>query len=214
MNTHSSQRPSIRMSLVALGLGIAGLVSAGHAIAGCSGYTAPPWAPTLREAPISEGFQYADFRPGPGRMIRVADDRGVAGGGIVGLWRFKFISDGSAYPGPIPVGATVDFGTQQWHSDGTELIVSGGRAPSTGDVCMGVWEKTGHRTYKLKHIALAYGGDPLKFVGPAMIGETVVLSHSGNSFEGKFTIDQYAEDEVTLLEHIAGTVSGTRVTVD
>jgi hypothetical protein len=202
------------MSLVALGLGMAGLVSAGHAIAGCSGYTPPALAPTFRQAPLSEGFQDAVFRPGQGGMIRVSDDRGVAVGGIVGLWRFKMTSDGTAHPGPIPYGATVDFGTQQWHSDGTEIMVSGGRAPSTGDVCMGAWEKTGHRTYKLKHIGLSYGGDPLKFVGPAIIGETVVLSHSGNSFEGKFTIDQYAEDEVTLLEHISGTVSGTRVTVD
>jgi hypothetical protein len=246
MNTHSSQRRSTRMSLVALGLGMAGLVSAAHAIAGCSGYTAPPLAPTFREAPISAGFQNAVFRPGQGRMIRVADDsdgfqtsvyrpgqgrmirvsddHGTADGGIVGTWRFKVISDGTAYPAPIPPDATVDFGTQQWHSDGTEIMISGGRPPSSGDVCMGTWQKTGPRTYKLKHIALAYVSSdtpppvgpvaPAVFVGPAIIRETVVLSSSGNSFTGNFTLDQYAADEVTLLEHIAGTVTGTRFTVD
>jgi hypothetical protein len=224
MSTISFDKTSLRASLLALALGMAGLVTTGQAVAGCADFSAPRSAPTLREAPTLEGFQTAVYRPGQARMIRVSDDQGSAGGGIVGTWRFKFISDGTAYPAPIPIGATVDFGTQQWHGDGTEIIVSGGRTPSTGDVCMGVWQKTGVRTYKLKHFAMSYVSSdtppplgpvaPAAYVGPAIIRETVVLSPSGNSFEGHFTIDQYAMDEVTLLEHIAGTVTGTRLTVD
>jgi len=224
MNMLPCQRQSIRISLVAFGLGLAGLASTGHAIAGCSGPMAPPSEPALREAPMQQGFQNAVYRPGQGRMVRVSDDRDGVDRSIVGTWRIKLVSDGTAYPVPIPFGATVDFGTQQWHSDGTEFLISGGRAPSTGDVCMGAWEKTGPRTYKLKHIGLSYASSdtlppvgpvaPAAFVGPAIIRQTVVLSHSGNSFEGRFTIDQYAADEVTLLEHVAGTVTGTRFTVD
>jgi hypothetical protein len=117
-----------------------------------------------------------------------------------------------------------DFGTVQWHNDGTELMISGGRPPSTGDVCMGVWEQTGPFTYKLKHVALAWVSSdtppplgpvsPAVFVGPAIIRELITLSHSRDSYEGTFTLDQYASDETTLLEHISGTITGTRITVD
>jgi hypothetical protein len=224
MGKISSGTRSIRTNLLVLGLGLAGLVSAGQAIAGCAGFSVPPSAPALREAPASNGFLKTVYRPGQARIINVSDDQGTGIGGVVGTWRFKFVSDGTAYPAPIPVGATVDFGTQQWHGDGTEIMISGGRAPSSGDVCMGVWEKTGPRTFRLKHIALAYVSSdtpppvgpvaPAAFVGPAIIRETVMLSPSGDSFQGRFTLDQYAADEVTLLEHIAGTVTGTRFTVD
>ena len=114
----------------------------------------------------------------------------------------------------------VDFGTAQWHSDGTEFLISGGRPPSSGDVCMGAWEQTGPSTYRLKHIALAWASSdstpsatPAVFIGPAIIRETVTLSHSRNSYEGSFTIDQYARDEVTLLEHVSGKVTATRFTL-
>ena len=153
----------------------------------------------------------------PGSSISTQD--------IVGLWKFSYTSDGSAYPAVVPNGAPVDFGTVQWHSDGTEFTISGGRAPSTGDVCMGVWEKTGASSYKLKHIALAWAsGDtpanmggpvtPAVFVGPAIIRQNVTLDKSGNSYAGTFSIDQYATDGVTLLQHVAGKVTATRFTVD
>ena len=80
---------------------------------------------------------------------------------------------------------------------------------------MGVWEQTGNRTYKLKHVALAYASSdtppasaaPFRLQCSSGIRETVNLSRSGDSFEGTFTLDQYARDETTLLQHIAGTVS-------
>jgi hypothetical protein len=219
---YSPRRSACGFAL-AVGLGAFGLAS--QAIAGC---TVPglsgerPFAPA--ETQSGGGFMSALYRPGAGRFIRVSDDAQERDG-IVGMWRVTLVSDGTAYPAPIPFGALVDFGTQQWHSDGTEFLISGGRAPSTGDVCMGVWEPMGRRTYKLKHLALAYassdtpptqGGPvvPAAYIGPGIIGETVTLSGSGKTFEGTFTIDQYARDEVTLLQHIAGKIVGTRFTVD
>jgi hypothetical protein len=62
--------------------------------------------------------------------------------GIVGFWHFKFIL------GPN----TIDAGTQQWHSDGIEVINSGARSPITGSVCLGVWKKVGERHYKLRQL--------------------------------------------------------------
>jgi hypothetical protein len=132
------------------------------------------------------------------------------------------VSDGTAYPIAIPAGAVVDFGTVQWRADGTEIMVSGGRPPSTGDVRMGVWEQTGPFAYQLKHLALAWISSdtpptlgpvsPAVFVGPAIISEGVTLNRSRDRYEGSFTIDQYATDETRLLEHVAGTITGTGFT--
>jgi hypothetical protein len=114
----------------------------------------------------------------------------------------------------------------QWHDDGTEIMISGGRAPSTGDVCMGVWEQVGPFTYKLKHLALAWvsadtppsmggpGPSPAQFLGPAIIRQLVTLSQSRDVYQGGFTLDQYNADESVLLVHVSGTITGTRVTVD
>ena len=52
---------------------------------------------------------------------------------IVGMWSFNM----------TPTAGPGDFGYQQWHSDGTELMNSGGRAPATQNFCMGVWRQTG-----------------------------------------------------------------------
>jgi hypothetical protein len=143
---------------------------------------------------------------------------------IVGTWKVTFTSDGTAYPGPIPAGVETDFGTTQWHPDGTEFMISGGRAPSTGDTCMGAWKRTGARIYKLDHLALAWASSdsappigpvsPAIFLGPAIFTETVTLNLSGTGYEGPFTIDQYAADGTTLLEHVGGTVKGTRMTAN
>lgn len=222
MYTRSTYRLLFEAHAIALGLGVFGLVS--NALAGCGLPAQFGEPPGLQDTNPAAGQMPALYRPGTSGFVRVFDD-GDRNAGIVGMWRVTLVSDGTAYPGPVPYGAVVDFGTQQWHSDGTELLVSGGRAPSTGDVCMGVWEPAGHRTYKLKHIALAYassdtpaalGGPvvPAAYVGPTIIREHVTLGASGKAFEGTFTIDAYAKDEVTLLEHIAGKVVGTRVTLD
>jgi hypothetical protein len=148
-----------------------------------------------------------------------ASDAG--GAGVVGMWKFAVTSDGTAYPVPIPFGAPLDFGTWQWHGDGTEIMLSGGRPPSSADVCMGVWKQTGERTYKVKHIGLSWASadtlppaSPAVFLGPAIIEVTVTLSRSRTAFEGTFTVDQYAADGATLIEHVGGKVVASRVTLD
>jgi hypothetical protein len=205
--------------MLTLGLSAAGSVIAGQAMAGCGAYSEPGAVLTKWDAivPSAGGL-------GSEHFIRTDFNEGTVTAGIVGLWQIALISDGTAYPAPIPAGAVVDFGTAQWHSDGTEIMVSGGRPPSTADVCMGVWEMTGPNTYKLKHVALSWiSGDtppplgpvsPAVFVGPAIIREVVTLDRSRNTFEGTFTIDQYARDQATLLQHIGGKITGTRITVD
>lgn len=227
MKSTSIRTKALRKTLLAASIGISGLVWATQASAGCGSLGLMPTQGWL-DLPTGASGDYvpaalsaAVYRPGFERLIRVSDNDDRHSAGIVGTWRFNFVSDGNAYPVSIPYGAPVDFGTQQWHSDGTEFIISGGRAPSSGDVCMGVWEQTGPRTYRMKHVALAYlssdstpSASPATFLGPAIMHEKVVLSPSGKSFEGTFTIDQYAKDETTLIEHISGTVTASRLTLD
>lgn len=219
------KRLSGKCALV-FGLGTLASMTANPALADCSLYN-PAVPPAQWVTPGQEGARLiqAVYRPGSGQFIRVGHETSVPHSGIVGLWTVSFVSDGVA-PNPVPAGVLTDFGTVQWHDDGTELMVSGGRPPSTGDVCMGVWEQTGPFTYKLKHLALAWvsedtppsmggpGPTPAQFLGPAVIREVVTLNKARDSYQGPFTIDQYNADESMVLVHISGTVTGTRVTVD
>jgi hypothetical protein len=127
---------------------------------------------------------------------------------IVGFWKVKFVSEGSA---TVPDGTVIDDGYAQWHSDGTE-VTNSLFAPATGSVCYGVWRKSGPSSYTLNHFGLAWNLDGT-FIGPAQVREEVVLDRSGNRFEGTFTIDQY-DPSGTLLDHFAGRVTARRITVN
>jgi hypothetical protein len=129
---------------------------------------------------------------------------------IVGTWKEHWISEGS---GGIPNGTEIDAGYAQWHSDGTEINVSGLRSPLTGDVCLGEWKKIGVRSYQLNHFGISYDSTGLNLVGPARIQQWLTLDENGNATSGKFTIDQWDESG-NLLAHIQGKVNGTRVTME
>jgi hypothetical protein len=169
------------------------------------------WHPQFRQP----GFQLASFTK--------AEDHWDDDASIVGFWHVKFFSDGitTGVPGGLPPGAEVDAGYSQWHSDGTEIMNSGHFAPNQSNFCLGVWERTGRREYKLNHFATFW--DPTKgtvgpagpegeLVGPANIRETVTLAPNGETFAGTFTIDQY-DSHLNLLEHLQGKINGTRITV-
>lgn len=119
---------------------------------------------------------------------------------IVGMWSFKFTAG----------GATVDFGYVQWHSDGTELMNSGGRAPATENFCMGVWRQVAPSRYHLNHYALSYDSSGV-LNARVIIKEDVSLSSSGTSYSGPFTLDVYDPKSNALLQHVAGQVTAQRV---
>ena len=129
---------------------------------------------------------------------------------IVGVWKQHWYSKGSE---GIPDGTEVEANYSEWHSDGTEMAVSGVRPPLTGDVCVGVWEKVGPRAYKLNHFGVSFDSTGLNRVGLAVIRESLALSAKGDGISGSFAINQYDEDG-NLLAHVQGTVSGTRVTIN
>jgi hypothetical protein len=135
---------------------------------------------------------------------------------IVGLWEFRYISKGNENTLGIPDGAVIDGGITLWYADGNENTVSGVRAPDTGDVCLGVWKRTGEWTYELNHVGLSW--DPIKkeYAGPAFIKQHVTLAEDKNGYTGTFTIDQLSPNGKTpaLPALIKGTIVATRVTLD
>ena len=135
---------------------------------------------------------------------------------IVGMWHVKFIAhsvNGNAIPDP---GALIDNAVAVWHADRTEVMNSS-RPAQDGNFCLGVWKKTGRRSYFLNHIPWQ-GNDPSG--GPSGIGnpaggaqilEQLTLSPDGNHYSGTFTETAYdpaGNIEVTFT----GTLSATRIT--
>jgi hypothetical protein len=132
---------------------------------------------------------------------------------ITGLWYFKYFSKGNLSLG-IPDGAQIDGGNTTWYADGNEMTSSAMRAPDTGSICLGVWKRTGDRTYELNHIGLSW--DPVKnaFAGPAFIKQHVVLDKNKDNYSGTFTITQFAPDGKTVDIELKGLIVATRVKVD
>jgi hypothetical protein len=120
---------------------------------------------------------------------------------IVGLWAFT-----------MTVGSqTADFGYQQWHSDGTELMNSGGRAPATENFCMGVWRQVAPSRYHLNHLALSYDPSSGQINARVNIKEDVTLDPSGMNYSGSFTLDVYDPTGTTAVAHQNGQVTAQRV---
>lgn len=133
----------------------------------------------------------------------------------VGMWNFQFISQGNTtHTPPIPDGALIDFGYTQWHTDGTEIMNSGIHAPATQNFCLGVWVRTGYFTYEVNHFALSYDATSGTLAARVNIREQVTLDPSGNELGGTFTIDIYDPTGQQKVDHLAGNIAATRVTVD
>ena len=140
--------------------------------------------------------------------------RGGGGASIVGMWNFQFVSEGNTGHNPsIPDGAIMDFGYNQIHSDGTEIINSGGHAPATGNFCLGVWGQTGFLTYEVNHFPLSYNATSGALANLINVREQLTLSPSGDSLTGTFTTDVY-DTKGNHVDHVGGNVIATRVTVD
>jgi hypothetical protein len=204
----------IKAAGLAAVIGVLGLTVAGEASAGCADFASPTGVGgSARLKPAA--YYPAD---NDSAFFRSVGNAEFGHASMVGLWKIEFLAKNNT--NGIPDGALIDYGTAIWYSDGTEMMISGGRNPSTGDVCMGVWEQAGPSTFKLNHVALAWQSGA--YLGPATITETVILDPSGDTFKGKFTITQYAAtaapgeefDESTVVPPtpIHGVITGARVT--
>ncbi len=133
---------------------------------------------------------------------------------IVGMWSIQFLSEGNTTHNPsIPDGAMIDFGYNQWHSDGTEILNSGARSPAQENFCLGVWQKTGHSTYLLNHFALNYDATTGVMIGKISIVEMVTLSPGGTSYSGTFVYTVF-DTKGNKTDRLTGQVTAERITVD
>lgn len=185
--------------------------------AGCGQYD--PFSKSAADwtSPSSSGsprFIRADYRAD----FRLVDDessdwREHAKPPITGLWYFKYLSKGNTALG-IHDGVTLDEGNTIWFADGNEMTSSGMRAPDTGSICLGTWERTGDRTYELNHVGLSW--DPVHNVtaGPAFIKQFVTLESGGDKYTGVVTIIQYKADGKTVDIELKGVIAASRVTVN
>jgi hypothetical protein len=189
-------KTTFRTLVAKLGIFVFGLLCVSAATAECGGYH--------KTSAVHSSWQSQN---GQARLLTVQDTNVAP---IVGLWHVKFITKDSP---PVPDGTEIDAGYAQWHSDGTEIMNSGGRAPDTSSFCLGVWTEVGKYTYKLNHFAISWDPTGQSLIGPANIKEVVVLDDNNNHFSGTFTIDQYDESG-NVKAHLQGVIVGDRVGVD
>jgi hypothetical protein len=121
--------------------------------------------------------------------------------GIVGLWNVTFSSGGEI----------VDVAFDAWHSDGTEIL-NDYTNPIEGNVCLGVWEQTGPRSFRLKHPSWAFDTNGT-LLGTVVIRENVTLSPDSNSYKGTYRYDIYDTTGAFVTE-LTGTLSATRIRPD
>jgi len=188
------------MAPVAVSIALAGLACAGRAHSSCT-------------IPDSIQNVAGHITPAVYRQVNFEGDAS-----IVGLWKFEMLAKSTpTNKNPMPDGALVDFGTQAWHADGTELMNSGSRNPADGNFCQGVWERVGPSTFRLNHLPLAWAGGA--YLGPVKMSVVVTVDRSGNRFWGFFSETVYSAsatpglefDESAAVVTITGTVTGTRM---
>jgi hypothetical protein len=132
---------------------------------------------------------------------RLDPDPAPPGASIVGLWEMQNTRN----------GVVLLHGIDSWHSDGTEALNDTGN-PTGGNVCLGVWVKTGPDTYKLKHPYWRWDSTGT-LIGSGVLRFEITVDPDGNSYTGTFTNDQF--DLVgNNVHHGAGDTSGQRITVD
>ena len=120
---------------------------------------------------------------------------------IVGLWSFKMTSGAQV----------VDFGYQEWHSDGTEILNSGSRAPATGNFCMGVWTQTAPSRFHLNHYPLVVDNNGV-LQARVVLKMDVTVDPGGETFSGTFTQDVLdATGAHKIAPTMTGPVTATRV---
>ncbi|HEX5237792.1 MAG TPA: hypothetical protein VFW39_04935 [Sphingomicrobium sp.] len=137
---------------------------------------------------------------GGGSLFHRADATILGVHTIVGMWSFR----------QTVGGQLADFGFQQWHSDGTEFMNSGTRAPATQNFCLGVWSEPTAGHYHLNHLAISYDSSGVHNAN-VTITEDVALAATGMSYAGTFSIDVRDPNTNALLQHVAGRVTAQRI---
>jgi hypothetical protein len=169
--------------------------------------------------PMSWHPQYGEGNP---KLLRAGlEDHEPS---IVGMWHVILTAQTSNGE-PItdqngkPTTQGIDNAVVVWHSDGTEIMNSD-RPAQDGNFCLGVWERTGERSYYLNHIPWQGNADPppptpQNIIGPQQGGvqilEKVTLSPDGNSYSGTFTLTAY-DTSGNVVQTFTGVLLAKRIT--
>jgi hypothetical protein len=134
-----------------------------------------------------------------------APDSHAAHDQIVGMWNAEFLIG----DGPL----RYDQSLQQFHSDGTEVMISNGLPPALGNICAGVWKRDAG-TVKLRHMTWNWDANG-HLTGTFVMVVTLQVDRRGNSFRGTWSADSYDLSNNVIPElHAEGVVRATRITVD
>jgi len=199
---------NLKHRLLTVGMGLFAVFAAAQASAACVNSLLP----LSKKADTADVYQMVpavyEMNSRAKEKALMASDWDEGNKSIVGLWEFQFD------------GFPPDFGTQAWHSDGTEIMFSGGPDPASGDVCQGVWRRIDKSTYTLNHIAIGYvdADHRLRIHFHAV----VTIDGTGDHYSGDYTADFYGvtpadpfqESEDNFLFSGGGTMSGNRVLPD
>jgi hypothetical protein len=139
---------------------------------------------------------------------------GSSSSSIVGMWH-TILRLGDAN-GPV-----FDEVLEQFHDDGTELLISNGLPPALGNVCIGIWKRVGARSYKLRHMTWNWSppdggfGVPGTFAGHFELEVEFDLDQHGRTFRGRWSAKNYDPSGEHLPDLDAeGVIRGVRLTVD
>lgn len=119
----------------------------------------------------------------------------------IGLWQSTYTgSDGLTF-----------VGFESIYADGNELLIDNS-APATDNVCSGVWELTGPRTYTVNHPSWYFDATSGDLIGIVVLKYTITVDRKGNKYTGSATVTQYDPTLTTIVYQGSGTVIGTRIT--
>ena len=163
-------------------------------------------APAARAACVSAGA-HGPFGAPPVQFGHHDDGPSLGTGAhsIVGMWYTEFLlGDGPDL---------YDQGFEQFHSDGTELMVDNAVPPSFGNVCVGVWEPDGPRTIKLRHVTWNWDDQGHK-AGTFQLLVTLTVDQRGTAFKGTYVADSFDLSGALIPDlHAEGKVHARRITV-
>ena len=91
---------------------------------------------------------------------------------------------------------------------------SGGHTTNTGNFCLGVWVRSGMFTSRGESFRARYDPTSGALLNKINIREQITFDPSGNELGGVFTVDIYNAAGTQQVDHLAGTIAATRVTVD
>ena len=175
-------RPSRVFSVVFLSAVVlgAGAIEAGAA---CMA----PGAKTLKAATATSKLTLPGKATAQAAATQSAGSNG--GGAIVGQWQVLM----TAFPGTNNE-FVFDFGFQQFHNDGTELMISGGVPPMIGNVCIGAWERDASGVIRLRHMTWNWAGNEVLGdlpTGYFWLEVTLRTNSQGNAYAGTWQAASY-----------------------